>query len=553
MNIPVNRLNGQIQDLSRLKQLAQNPSQGVSQQDLRQLDLNQDGKLADNELKTFSDQKLKSELKQHYQSGSAQTELPLFQTAELDSKISQLREQRQQLVNQTLDGLKGKTESFTRSLLNHFDQNEDGALGSKEISAIPQKELLRLGQEYGLDAQDLKPLLKNLQLLARAKEAELAEARDFKPETACAPQAEIVLAPTAERDFASGMRLEGDPAADAIAAARQGKQAAAFKAEILSRTQQDPGVKALLTRLDKQGFMSQENLFYLKTITQTHGPETAKRLAPVLDQYLQAKPADAQIKPSERQTFIHNVLQDLAFPEDINQGEKGTCAATAIQIELARRNPVRYLETATALANNQAVQLLPTAQNERRTLYANNTFRGDKDDDRNLSARLIQNSLMNLGHQAGENELHYFHQGRLVTFDSRMSIDTAQGLSADQSLSQAASKIPELKGLEPRTLERLGDGLSEGEMEYVGQGFFGNQWQDLSRQNKDKGFLLQGLDQALEQGKKVTVGSEDHAMTVLEKRLEGGRQFYRVASWSGVYQMTPEALKQRLTNVFVDS
>lgn len=520
MNIPANQLNGQIQDLSRLKQLAQNPSQGVSQQDLRQLDQNQDGKLADNELKNFSDPKLKSELKQRYQSvlesstkqGSAQTELPLFKTAELDSKISELREQRQQWVNQTLDGLKGKTESFTRSLLNHFDQNEDGALGSKEISAIPQKELLRLGKEYGLDAKDLKPLLKNLQLLASVKEAELAEARNFKPETACAPTAEIVLAATAERDFASGMRLEGDPATDAISAARQGKQAAAFKSEILNSTQQAPAVKALLTRLDKQGLMSQENLFYLKTITQTHGPETTKRLAPVLDQYLQAKPADAQIKPAERQTFINNLLQDLAFPEDINQGEKGTCAATAIQIELARRNPVRYLETATALANNQAVQLLPTAQNERRTLYANNTFRGDKDDDRNLSARLIQNSLMNLGHQAGENELHYFHQGRLVTFDSRMSIDTAQGLSADQSLSQVASKIPELKGLEPRTLERLGDGLSEGEMEYVGQGFFGNQWQDLSRQNKDKGFLLQGLDQALEKGKKVTVGSEDHAM-----------------------------------------
>lgn len=552
---PITGINSQIQDLSRLRQLAAEPSQGVTKADLSKLDADKDGKLSERELKAFSGTALKSELKQRFSQaqGSAQAQLPLFNGPELDIKLTNLREQRQTLASAARKGLEGKTEAFNRSLLNHFDSNEDGALGVQEIRAIDPQKFKSLGDDYGIKPQELNSLLKNLNILADIKAAELAEARNFAPETACDPKSEVVLSPTQERDFASGMRFEGDPAADAITAARKGKQSAAFKTELLNLTQNAPTTVSLLKQLDKQGQLSQENLFYLKTIASSHGPETFKQLAPVLENYLKTPAPGALITANERKTYLNNLLQDLAFPEDINQGEKGTCAATAIQIELARRQPVKYLEVATSLANNQPVDLQPTAQGERRTLYPNLTYKGDPDDDRNLSARLIQNSLMNLGHQAGENNLHYFHQGRLIQFDSRMSIDTAQGLTADQSLTRAASKIPELRGLEASTLERLGDGLSEGEMEYVGQGFFGNHWRDLSTQDKDKQRLLEGLDQALEQGRKVTVGSEDHAMTVLDKRLENGKQFYRVASWSGVYQMTPEALKQRLTNVFVDS
>ncbi|MGE3727916.1 MAG: hypothetical protein AB7I41_20330, partial [Candidatus Sericytochromatia bacterium] len=142
-----------------------------------------------------------------------------------------------------------------------------------------------------------------------------------------------------------------------------------------------------------------------------------------------------------------------------------------------------------------------------------------------------------------------------------------------QALKQEARKHPDLKPLPKPVLARLSDGMSEGEMEYLAQGLFGNQWQDLASkyhvevtipdpekpgqttqvkrvQNPDA--LLREVDQALSLGRKLTIGSEDHAMLLTGKEMHNGKPVYIISSWSGRYQMTPEALKHRLTNVFTE-
>lgn len=546
---PVERINTQIQDLLRLKTLAAESGQVTREGIQAKVDSNADGKLSEDELTQAGFRDL---LQTAYQKGSAQPSVALFEASGIDARIEKLQTQRNALVDKQEEALKGKVESFTRLLFNHFDENQDGALDIREINQIDRKELRRIAKEFGVEPEESQGILTRLHTLAAARTAQRNEARQQKPNQAPAGD-EIILPASTEKDFASGMRYEGDPVDDAIEAAGKGDQRAAFKAAFLAKAGNTPANQAFLAKLGSQGMLSQQNLFYLSSIAKDQSPDKVAQIAARIEGYL-ATPATGQaIRANERKAFLNAMLRDVAFPEDINQGEKGTCGATAIQIELARRNPVKYTEMTLSLAQNKPYALLPTAKGEARTLHPNTTFRGDSEDDRSLSAKLVQNALMDLGHQAGENDMHVKGKnGKLVYFDSRMSIDTAQGLDESKVLSQAAKKYPELKGVDAKVLARLGDGVSEGEMEYVGQGFFGNHWNDVSKLTSSKDEMMQSLDISLALGRKVTIGSEDHAMTVIGKIQEKGHTLYQIASWSGHYTMTPAALRQRLTDVFVD-
>jgi hypothetical protein len=46
----------------------------------------------------------------------------------------------------------------------------------------------------------------------------------------------------------------------------------------------------------------------------------------------------------DREELVRQAVKDIAHPEKISQGNKGTCGATSAQIELAVRDPERYLE-----------------------------------------------------------------------------------------------------------------------------------------------------------------------------------------------------------------
>lgn len=54
---------------------------------------------------------------------------------------------------------------------------------------------------------------------------------------------------------------------------------------------------------------------------------------------------------SERLNLFHSALQDISFPNTIAQHNKGTCAATVPQIQLAIDNPAKYLQIMQALAS----------------------------------------------------------------------------------------------------------------------------------------------------------------------------------------------------------
>lgn len=560
---PIQRQQNQIQSLQALKKLDGDGNGKITAAEIKaKLDTDQDGQLSKAELDQagINDVGLRQEVQKKYRQGQAQPELTLFRTTDLDKRSQSLQkglERQEQRAEKALG--KKLEDGFMQTVLNHFDSNQDNALSVSEIKAIDPVKLKSLARTFNLDDKDLKAVMGHLKKLADLKSPQGPEA--------------IVLKPAEGRDFASGMRYLDDPADEALSMARL-QSAGPLRTELAEKFATQPAVLGLLKQIQKQGGEEAENLILLKQFLSQHPPEVAAAAAEKLSTWLQSPVSkDAAIAKAQRTEFLNGLLRDLAFPEDIDQGDKGTCAATAIQMELARKDPVKYLDLSTTLAEGKSFKLVDTPQGEVRRLYPNTTFAKDKKDERLISSRLIQNSFMSLGHQSGENDYHTYHNGRPSHYDSRLSVDTAQGLDEAQALKQEARRHADLKNLPKPVLARLSDGMSEGEMEYLAQGLFGNQWQDLAskyhvevtvpdpekpgqttqvKRVKDPDALLKEVDQALSLGRILTIASEDHAMMLTGKETVNGKPLYLISSWSGRYHMTPEALKHRLTNVFTE-
>lgn len=560
---PIQRQQNQIQSLQALKKLDGDSNGKINAAEIKaKLDSDQDGQLSKTELDQagITDLGLRQEVQKKYRQGQAQPELVLFRTADLDKHSQSLQkglERQEQRAEKALG--KKLEDGFMQTVLNHFDSNHDNSLSVAEFQAIDSVKLKSLASTFNLDDKDLKAVMGQLKKLADLRAPQ-------------GPQA-VVLKPAEGRDFASGMRYLDDPADEALSMARL-QAAGPLRTELAQKYATQPAVLELLNQIQKQGGQEAENLILLKQFLGQHPPEVTAAATEKLTTWLQSPVSkDAAIPKTQRADYLNGLLRDLAFPEDIDQGDKGTCAAAAIQMELARKDPVKYLNLATTLAEGQSFRLLDTPQGEVRRLYPNITFAKDKKDERLLSSRLIQNSFMNLGHQAGENDYHTFHRGQPSYYDSRLSVDSAQGLNEADALKREARKHPDLKPLPKPVLARLSDGMSEGEMEYLAQGLFGNHWQDLAskyhvevevpdpekpgkttkvKRVKDPEALLKEVDQALSLGRKLTIGSEDHAMLLTGKEMVNGKPVYIINSWSGRYHMTPESLKHRLTNVFTE-
>ncbi|MGE3724814.1 MAG: hypothetical protein AB7I41_04635, partial [Candidatus Sericytochromatia bacterium] len=457
---PIQRQQNQIQSLQALKKLDSGGNGKITAAEIKaKLDSDQDGQLSKAEFEQagIADIGLRQDIQKKYRQGQAQPELTLFRTADLDKRSQGLQkglERQEQRAEKALG--KKLEDGFMQTVLNHFDSNHDNALSVSEIKAIDPAKLKSLAQTFNLEDKDLKVVMAHLKKLADLRAPQGPDA--------------IVLKPAEGRDFASGMRYLDDPADEALSMARL-QDAGQLRTELAQQYATQPAVLGLLNQIQKQGGQEAENLILLKQFLGQHPPEVAAAAAEKLTTWLQSPVSKgAAIPQAQRADFLNGLLRDVAFPEDIDQGDKGTCAAAAIQMELTRKDPVKYLDLATTLAEGKSFKLLETPQGEVRRLYPNTTFAKDKKDERLLSSRLIQNSFMNLGHQAGENDYHTFHRGQLSHYDSRLSVDSAQGLDVAQALKQEARKHPDLKPLPNPVLARLSDGLSEGEMEYLAQG-----------------------------------------------------------------------------------
>ena len=161
-------------------------------------------------------------------------------------------------------------------------------------------------------------------------------------------------------------------------------------------------LSSLLSNLDKNGMATPENLTALKDIFQKQNPQTIEKISSELTEYL----SQSEMKP-ENKTLVTDALHDIAYPSDINQKNKGTCVATAIQIKLAIEKPVEYCNILISLSKGSSYKLQDGSSME-----PNNTWKSDPKDERSLSSKIIQNAIMQEGREVSKS-----------TYDSKGTAD----------------------------------------------------------------------------------------------------------------------------------
>lgn len=142
----------------------------------------------------------------------------------------------------------------------------------------------------------------------------------------------------------------------------------------------------LKTLLDNLSNTDEYTLTYLNQIGKSHGLITLNDISSKLNTYISS---GATVDGVDKKTLVKDLLHDISYPSDIAQESKGTCAAAAIQMKVAIENPTEYVNIATTLAQGKDYK---TAGEK--VLKPNNTWKGDCDDARTTSCKIVQNSFM---------------------------------------------------------------------------------------------------------------------------------------------------------------
>lgn len=214
------------------------------------------------------------------------------------------------------------------------------------------------------------------------------------------------------------------------------KTRAELEARLAGDSQQTSG---LLDLLDRDGLSSPANLSALDHLRQRVGPEKAeKAVARLRDFYLKQGNAE----PNQR--LLQDVLHDLATPSDIDQGDKGTCTMTSVQMKWAMEDPESYARCLTELHARGSCQM-PDGS----TLTRNDSSQGNAEDKRSLSVRYLSDSLMGSctslwsGHLGGYDSTDPKAGGRTSseTLDALNRIFPNQGYSNNTSWGSSGKSL----------------------------------------------------------------------------------------------------------------
>ncbi len=259
-----------------------------------------------------------------------------------------------------------------------------------------------------------------------------------------------------------------------------------------------PHTEQLLTEMSNRNLASLNNLFGLHAIFQAHGAVVMENVSQVLIQFLE------QNKNSlEAGEIMSNALMDLALPSDIDQKNRGTCGAAALQMKLAIERPEQYVKILTHLAREQKVTM-PSGK----VLKPNNSWRGDVSDQRNLSAKIMQNAIVNL------------------------ALD-AYPWPAAQFNSATPDKTP--------------SSLNTIELTYASEEIFGSQEYDTQLASSADGErLYQHLEDDLSRGRTVSVSFEGHSVLAVGLDKTQAEPRIIMNSWGKQYSMGATDFKKHV-------
>lgn len=256
-------------------------------------------------------------------------------------------------------------------------------------------------------------------------------------------------------------------------------------------------VRQLGERLTQAGKSPYDFTGLMGDIVHKHGTAV---LAQVCDKLL-AFLRDTQGSPQQPVNSIELALcalKDVGRPLDIDQRGKGTCVAASLQVRLAAEEPLRYVDMLTTLGKGQSFRLPDGSM-----LAPNMSWVGDSGDDRSLSAKIMQNAIMDL-------------RGRPYHSDQKAN----QGMR-DSEVERAEEKL---------------FGYKDGDLDQDSEELFG--WVT------SKEDLWKYMEDDLARGRPVVVGFEGHEVLVIGIDKTRNPPDVILFSWGDSYAMSkPDFLK----------
>lgn len=259
-----------------------------------------------------------------------------------------------------------------------------------------------------------------------------------------------------------------------------------------------PEVGQLVESLQEMGQLNATVINDLYNIKTSHSRRTLEYVADQMNTYL----ANTDASDEEKQGVVTNGLHDIAFPSDIDQGNVGSCAAASCHMKMAIERPRSYARMLTLLARGRSYR---TTSGHR--VRPNNSWRGDSVDNRNYSARIVQNALMEFAGQSN--------------YDSSRDDDMR--------------------------------GTFRGEQEVMMERIFGysidRDWEGDRFWSDDKDDLFQYVEDDIARGRAVNVSFDGHSVLVVGIDRSGSTTEVIINSWGEQYSMTEAEFKRHLEEV----
>jgi hypothetical protein len=127
------------------------------------------------------------------------------------------------------------------------------------------------------------------------------------------------------------------------------------------------------------------------------GEKDSKGEGTTLDHLAEAVSGKNLAEGIDRRTYTACLVREMATPSSINQGQRGTCAPTALSIDLADKNPAEYARISTGLASKEGkVELADgktTLEREKETSFKNDGSL------RSINQRILAPALMEVANE----------------------------------------------------------------------------------------------------------------------------------------------------------
>lgn len=566
-----NDLSLRISNFNSLKELDNDGNKKISVAELKKLDFNNDGKIDDQEFGVagINDPVVKNEIQKKL-TGVSDPSKTVFSFVELNSKIKGLEVKKEKLIKETKEFVSNELSGANpRAIINQLvDDDDNGVITLGELNKIDKEKFVHLAQdakEDGLDKKidGIEAKLKKIEgadlntpIIEFNKDSDFKSYWKYRGDC---PSGEIDKLEKKDKAYkeldekVTKLELKPNKTEKETDELKDLKEKLTHntskindvRSELLKKTANNPELKDLLTTLEYSKTLTFVDLQALNRISNKLPTEKISEITATVKNFL--TDSKGKFNFSQKMQIASDIFHDIAYPENIDQKSKGTCAATAIQMKLALRDPIKYTKLCTSLANDEHFKL-----DNNKTIKHNKTYTTDKEDDRSLSCKIVQNSLMDFAHSQNPKEFSYVQKGTRIFYDSRLSVDSAQGKSMQDTLKDVAKKINGLKNATVEQLESLGDGLDDKESLALEKALFNkvHGFFDI-KDKKDKAVVIKSINRDLENNRPVVIGFEGHAVLLHSLENNHGKSKYVIDSWSGQYEMNEDQLKKVLDSTFV--